>query len=461
MFGNLEYKNIKFDFILDEKKLMLYVKEGQEKEFREEFFEVLDNGVYTYKDYQLTEQYLIGKSKENFATVVIIPKSSSANISILSDIVTIDIEYVIYINPNESISRMTFYCKELEYIYNWERAIENRNFKINGEVNIELKSIEETVSNQLSYVFKDKDIKIDFALARSVGNKVVSHPIKINSIMNCYFESTNDYIFIIELYENIKNFIRYLCFRRNINIEDCILYKNNEENNYINIGNLKELNDLNYADRESILKKRYIDYEYIKGTENNILQSLADGELYIRHLPISYSEGLHENEASFIMVTAAFEWEFKKIYKDGIPCSESTIKAKQKAQKNIECLVENSTGKEKKIYKNLLKFISLEGFSENLKYVCNNLDEIIRPFGERLYSLNNEKLNYDEMGERLAMQRNHFAHGDLDKEFIGLSLLDLIFLKEIVYAMQLKRLGISDENIKKCINKLFNAGLAI
>ena len=135
MFGNLEYKNIKFDFILDEKKLMLYVKEGQEKEFREEFFEVLDNGVYTYKDYQLTEQYLIGKSKENFATVVIIPKSSSANISILSDIVTIDIEYVIYINPNESISRMTFYCKELEYIYNWERAIENRNFKINGEVN--------------------------------------------------------------------------------------------------------------------------------------------------------------------------------------------------------------------------------------------------------------------------------------------------------------------------------------
>ena len=65
------------------------------------------------------------------------------------------------------------------------------------------------------------------------------------------------------------------------------------------------------------------------------------------------------------------------------------------------------------------------------------------------------------MGERLSQQRNHFAHGDLDKEFIGLALLDLIFLKEIVYAMQMKRFGISDENIKRSLNELFNAGIQL
>ena len=65
------------------------------------------------------------------------------------------------------------------------------------------------------------------------------------------------------------------------------------------------------------------------------------------------------------------------------------------------------------------------------------------------------------MGERLSEQRNHFAHGDIDQEFIGLALLDLIFLKEIVYAMQLKRFGATDINIKKSLNTLFNAGLQL
>ena len=161
------------------------------------------------------------------------------------------------------------------------------------------------------------------------------------------------------------------------------------------------------------------------------------------------------------MTTAAFEWEFKKMYKDGIPHSNKTNEAKEKAKSKIENLIRISKGKEKKIYKNLLKFITLEGFSENLEYTCNNLNEIIRPFGDRLYGLNNEKLDYKKMGERLAKQRNHFAHGDLDKEFIGLALLDLIFLEEIVYAMQLKKCGISNENIKRSLNKLFNAGIVL
>lgn len=85
--------------------------------------------------------------------------------------------------------------------------------------------------------------------------------------------------------------------------------------------------------------------------------------------------------------------------------------------------------------------------------------EIIDIFGQRLYSLNNETLNYSEMGERVAKQRNHFAHGDLDKKFINTSLSDIIFLEYIIYAMQLKMFGISDENIIKAIADLFHINL--
>lgn len=64
-------------------------------------------------------------------------------------------------------------------------------------------------------------------------------------------------------------------------------------------------------------------------------------------------------------------------------------------------------------------------------------------------------LNYTEMGERLASQRNNFTHGNLDKEFDVDSLLDLSFLEYLVYAMQLRRIGISKENIHHALDALF------
>ena len=70
-------------------------------------------------------------------------------------------------------------------------------------------------------------------------------------------------------------------------------------------------------------------------------------------------------------------------------------------------------------------------------------------------------MNYKEMGKRLSDQRNHFAHGDIDKEFIGLSLLDLVYLEYIIYIMQLKFYGVDDNNIKKAINDLFGCNIAL
>ena len=65
------------------------------------------------------------------------------------------------------------------------------------------------------------------------------------------------------------------------------------------------------------------------------------------------------------------------------------------------------------------------------------------------------------MGERVAQQRNNFAHGNLDMEFIDLAVLDVIYLEIIVCAMQLKRYGAEDKSIQKAINDLFGCGIYI
>ena len=49
----------------------------------------------------------------------------------------------------------------------------------------------------------------------------------------------------------------------------------------------------------------------------------------------------------------------------------------------------------------------------------------------------------------------------LNKEFVDLAFLDVVFLQRVIYIMQLKRIGVDDINIKKCINDLFQCNLLI
>jgi len=75
--------------------------------------------------------------------------------------------------------------------------------------------------------------------------------------------------------------------------------------------------------------------------------------------------------------------------------------------------------------------------------------------------MNGEELKYSEMGKRLSSQRNDYAHGNLDKDFIGLSLLDLMYMEYVLYAMQLNYYGVDTTNIRHAINELFHLNYAI
>lgn len=456
--GILKYKDVEFDFTLEGDNLKLIPKKDYEYKFQEEFRQKLDNGGYTDKNNYIEEKYLIGKRLENYERIVMIPKSKYIITYFLSDVLNIKIQYVIYLESLEPISGMTIYCKELNGIYDIRRAIEKNNFNKNGEAEVKLKSIDKTKTENFKFVVKNKEIECNLNISKTLYGKITEYPVKIRSAINLKFNQIHDYSFLVDLYNVIKKFIQYLCYRKNITIEDVNIYAINN-GLYMPVGTFEIIDDDIIQEEDKILENRFISFECINGYESDILQSIADETLYMRHIPMSYKAGRIENEATFILTTAAFEWEFKKLFKDGIPHSTKSIIAKQNSTNEINKLIKNSNGKEKKIYKNLLKFISLEGFAEKLEYTCNKLNEIIYPFGKKLYELNNEELNYKKMGERLSEQRNHFAHGDLDKEFIGLALLDLIFLKEIVYVMQLKRFKIPDKNIKASLNKLFNAGI--
>lgn len=69
--------------------------------------------------------------------------------------------------------------------------------------------------------------------------------------------------------------------------------------------------------------------------------------------------------------------------------------------------------------------------------------------------MDSQNSTIEAIGKRLADQRNNFAHGNLNKEFDETSVIDLIFLKYMVYAFQLARFNIGPEKIVDCIERIF------
>ena len=453
--GILLYKGIEFEFVLDRKQLELKFKPNSEEAFKKNFYSSLENGIYSTNDVYFKDGYLIGKNEDNFSIIVMIIYHQQFMHNFMNDKLYLTVDSVFELYKNANINRISVYSKELDYIYNIEQAIGKRAIAEDGTVNLTIKPIQETESREIKFQLDAIEITVNINITTKVYGGTQRNPIELKSKISACFEATKDYIFILKVYKLIKNFLEYLCFRKNINIEQINVFTKNEKNLFEKLGELKLLDEQLEEESTKIMEKRYIPFYLIEDNVEIILQELADDSLYTRHIPESHNKGMHENEATFIILVAAFEWEFNQLYTEGLEHSTDTIEAQEKVRENICEIIKSTKGKEKKIYKNLLNFIGLEGLAERINYTCRKLNGIIGQFGKDLYELNGEKLDYTEMGKRIAEQRNHFAHGDLDKEFIGNSLIDLIFLKEVVYVMQLKRLGVTDDKIKKCINMLF------
>ena len=87
------------------------------------------------------------------------------------------------------------------------------------------------------------------------------------------------------------------------------------------------------------LKFETISQIYISGFEGKILTDIANKKLYTRHFPESYKQGQTIDASRFVMITAAFEWEFKRYYPDGVPKSEETTVIEKEVTDEIASVV--------------------------------------------------------------------------------------------------------------------------
>lgn len=464
--GTLEYRGISFTFVFDKEILRLIPPKHERHNVDMWFTKPIGDGAYTMGDpIYVEESYLVGACNETKRNLVFYP--AHINIGKYNSVLKISIEaYLIMDYDREYTDRIGFMSPEIDFIYSTHKAIESFQQSSEGVFSVQTHDFTETTSEPREFRFEEKAIKVYFGISRNYSQKAGKPPLELHSIMFFEFEKTDDYAFLIKLYRIAKQFIQYLVYRQNIEfttIQVASPFQSNKHENYAVIRITDNRFDDKIKDNELELleKGRYIKQEYISGAEGMILDDIANFRIYLRHIPRSYLSGCHVNEASFVMVTAAFEWTFNREYPDGIKKSEARIIAEQVAFEDISKLKDNASGKLKEIYKYLLKHTHDDSLKPKIIQVGQDYSEIISAFGNHLYSINNENLDYSEIGTRIAEQRNNFAHGNLDKEFIGTSLLDVIYLERIIYAMQLKKYRIENMQIQKAINDLFGAHLAI
>ena len=461
--GFLKYNDMDFTFILNETENELQLIPISKASFES----ITDMIIFRDLLSKMNEPYLVGTVNENQKKLIAITFQGS-NIGQVNNVFYIKLYAYFLLNSNDSefIDKITFCSPEINRIFNVNRAFnisykDINDFNKNGVITISTNDFESTSSPLQNFKVDKKDVCVSFRIMRSISTQIGEAPLSLDSCLCFEFGATNDYCFIIKLCHYAKNFIRFLCFRRNIFFTTIDVYTTEEDNTHLNIGKINIFNDNYESEQEPIKSNRCIKYEYILGSEGKILSDIVDNKLYLKHLPKSFEDSKHIDTASFIMITAAFEWEFNRSYPNGIEKSRATKDIEESVSEQIKKLLKNSTGKKKEKYKFLLKFVKSDSLQSEIIQIGKDYSEIIDIFGKHLYRLNRMELKYNEMGKRVSDQRNHFAHGDLDKDFISDALLDVIFLQYIVCALQLKSFGISDENIRKSINDVFHLNLAL
>lgn len=164
----------------------------------------------------------------------------------------------------------------------------------------------------------------------------------------------------------------------------------------------------------------------------------------MKHITENLRDARNGTSARYIMVTAGFEWEFRFLNEE----------------------IKINTGKNKKFFKYYRSLISKNdtSLSEKILWPLNEFDNVLKVFIKRIYKLNDvykEEFEYQKIAVRIQTQRNNIAHGNINQEIDNFYILDFLVLEWLYYAMVLHDIGLSRENIKRGINKLFKLGLAL
>ena len=135
-----------------------------------------------------------------------------------------------------NINRITFKSQEINCIYPINQAYQFIYEKM-GKVSLITKEFNTTLTKEQEFVVNKIKVKSHFYITTNTCNTLIDSPLSINSALIFDFEKTNDYKFILRLFYIAKQFIQFLCYRRDVYLPNVDLYAPYDYVYYFNFSN--------------------------------------------------------------------------------------------------------------------------------------------------------------------------------------------------------------------------------
>lgn len=452
--GTLTYRNVEFTFVFDGEELRLIPpKDKAEEIFRQWILTPLKPqegqtcGRFDPANPLLTieEPLLTGKCNEDYRVFLFLTRRGE-RLRFSRSVLFVRVAAYFEFDSGESkIARIDFRAPEIDRVYPSNRAVHeefDENDFSKGVWTLKTRPLAETITEKQTFQVDGVDAQAGFYVARRRSSALGESPLTLNSVLTFNFEPTADRAFIFRLWGVAKRFLQFLNYRRNVYLPEAKLYATGG----LNVGVFRVLDETGDAEKYAIRNEMCVKQSHIAGAEGKILTELAANTLYTRHIPETFRSGRQIDVARFLLITTAFEWEFTRFIAELANKKKETDEIDE-TEEPLVAIFDREKRKQKVC------------LSEKIEKCGDRFDAIVGDYGRVLYSLNGETFELSDAARRLARQRNAYAHGNLEREFDHKSSLALIYLLHLVYAIQLRRHGVNDANVKKAINDLFDWGM--
>jgi hypothetical protein len=269
-------------------------------------------------------------------------------------------------------------------------------------------------------------------------------PFNIFSTLNIESSKNINLDELYDLVNLIRLFLQFISNRRVIDIDEIFIMKENESfdfNGTVKLNNFKLMEPS---------KWNIITYDLIKDNLSNLLQEIADNNICFRSLFNYESDKI--NSVDIMNICASFESQFNNTYPNFK--NKDFKKVKKEIIEYLKIMPNNYNTSELEEMNNIIN--GIKNYNDTLKSKLQYaLEEFIK-----IYESGGGKVNFDfgkdyiNMPNRFKNARNALDHGNVKYELSNQEYFDVNLVRAIIYMMILKKIKLSDEQIKMCIRKI-------
>lgn len=309
------------------------------------------------------------------------------------------------------------------------------------------------IINKFSFMFEEQVID---AVLKTGGilKRGTASDLKFKISMSLVFKKTQDIDFLSRLLEKVKKVISFLCYWKDIELNNIVLSINDNDQKS-NICNVLLCN------QEYKYQKNC--YSLDKSVYNSIKDQLGifftevikDQTLYSKHLPKLDDKHFGYDVIRFLNIFSAFENEYKKLPKSKRKRDSSHLTEIRRKVIGAVSTVEGTDEEESKFISSSIERIQQVGTSYNERKkieIAYNLNSNYIEHPLRIYNI--DKKNIGELAQKICNMRDLIVHNNYDEDIDDIDMQkNIAFLEWLTYSMFLSRIKIL--NIKEIIGVKF------